>query len=322
LALAAGLRPPAATGDTLLALAALPAHRLAGAAGQPWLVGPPEPQTASGAPASPAASQGTELCPHCAGYPAALRELPAAPSLLYTRGRHLGGGDASVTEPLAVALVGQRRAGGDAHVMTARLAGGLARAGVTVVAELAPGVGAVALLSALSSGGSALAVASGAIPRAQLGSLARLERALLARATILSEVPWDAPSRPWREILRWRIVAGLVPLTVVIEAGDRAGAMIAAAVARDAGRDVAAVPGSPVRWQCEGSNALLRDGAHFVTGVQDVLDLLFGVGVHPGERAGPEPLAIQRPCPGEDDGARPPPPRGGARGVTARGLVA
>jgi DNA processing protein len=107
----------------------------------------------------------------------------------------------------------------------------------------------------------------------------------------VSELPAGFRPRRWTFPARNRVIAGLAAMTVVVEAGERSGALITARVAREIGRDVGAVPGQVTSPAAAGANALLRDGACFVDGAQSVLDALFGAGARsvPQERR-PEEL--------------------------------
>jgi DNA processing protein len=104
---------------------------------------------------------------------------------------------------------------------------------------------------------------------------------------VVSELPAGTEVRRWCFPARNRIIAALADVTVVVEAARRSGALITARLARDLGRDVAAVPGRVSSPQAQGTNALLYDGAGLVRDTQDVLDLLFGAGAITAAR-GPE----------------------------------
>ena len=95
---------------------------------------------------------------------------------------------------------------------------------------------------------------------------------------MLSELPPGTQPLRWSFPARNRIMAGLARMTVVVEAADPSGSLITSDFARDLGRCVAAVPGQVTSTVARGTNGLLRDGAVPVTGTEDVLDELFGVG--------------------------------------------
>jgi DNA processing protein len=114
-----------------------------------------------------------------------------------------------------------------------------------------------------------------AYPRQNLN----LYRRLRAEGAVLSEMPPGQRPFRWSFPARNRIMAGLAQMTLLVEAADPSGSLITAEFARDLGRAVAAVPGRVTSRVSAGTNGLLRDGAILVTGPQDVLDELFGVGM-------------------------------------------
>jgi DNA processing protein len=99
------------------------------------------------------------------------------------------------------------------------------------------------------------------------------------RGLVLSELPPGTDPYRWSFPARNRIMAGLARLTLVVEAADPSGSLITADFAKDLGRCVAAVPGRVTSSVAQGTNSLLKEGAAAITGTDDVLDELFGVGV-------------------------------------------
>ena len=99
---------------------------------------------------------------------------------------------------------------------------------------------------------------------------------MVQRAAVVSELPPGTPPYRWAFPARNRIIAALARMTVIVEAAERSGSLITTDIAIDLGRDVAAVPGSPLNWRCAGSNALLRDGAIVVRDAVDLIDSLAG----------------------------------------------
>ena len=203
-------------------------------------------------------------------YPSNLRQIADAPPVLFVRGRLLA------EDSLAVALVGTRRATAYGRAVTERLARDLAAAGVTVVSGLAKGVDTAAHVAALEAGGRTLAVLGNGLDQVyppENGALAR-RIAEDGRGALVSEfapgVPPDAVNFPRRN----RIISGLSRGTVIVEAGDRSGALITADFALEQGRDVLAVPGSIFNAMSVGANQLLRQGATPVTSAQDILEAI------------------------------------------------
>jgi DNA processing protein len=234
-------------------------------------------------------------------YPAALAQISDPPHLLYVRGT------LTPADGLAVALVGSRGCSEYGRRTAARLAAGLARAGVTVVSGLARGVDGVAHRAALEAGGRTLAVLANGLAQVYPPEHADLARQVEAAGALLTESCMDqaplAPLFPARN----RLISGLCRAVVIVEAADRSGALITASHAAEQGRTVLAVPG-PVDAQCSGgTNELLRKGAVPCRKVEDILEELHGVSaVAQMQKAAPPPApaAPAGPPPGLDETQR------------------
>ena len=212
------------------------------------------------------------VCCHSEAFPGRLRDLRQPPAVLYaTRLARL--------PAEACAVIGSRRPSEYGRTMGYRIGRGLGAAGVPVVSGLALGIDALAHRGCLDGGGLTVAVlASGvdvAYPRTNRGLYTRIRQ----DGVVVSEMPPGTRPYRWLFPARNRIMAALGQLTVVVEASERSGTLITADCAADIGRDVAAVPGPVTSDAATGTNGLLRAGAALVTGPQDVLDLLYGVGV-------------------------------------------
>ena len=182
-------------------------------------------------------------------------------------------GDLGLLDRPTVAIVGTRRATAYAERVTRQLAGTLARAGATVISGLARGVDAAAHRGALEADGGTVAVLGTGLDVCYPRAHASLQREIGERGLLLSELaPHDA-AHPGSFPRRNRIIAALARVTVVVEAGVKSGALITAGHAADLGRTVAALPGPIDVPGAAGTNALLRDGAHLVASVDDVLAL-------------------------------------------------
>ncbi|WP_376796238.1 DNA-processing protein DprA [Thermogemmatispora sp.] len=203
-------------------------------------------------------------------YPPALRRLSDAPPVLYLRGQ-LSPGD-----HCALAIVGTRRMSAYGKLATERLASELARHGVTIVSGLALGVDTAAHTAALAAGGRTIAVLACGLDQAYPGSNVQLARriATSGQGALLSEYPPGVYPDSGNFPARNRIIAGLALGVLVTEAPQKSGALITARYALEAGRDVFAVPGNMFSRGSEGVNRLIQDGAHLITGVQDILDAL------------------------------------------------
>jgi len=217
------------------------------------------------------------VCTHSAGYPPLLWDLPDPPAVLFGAGRHEA--LALLAEEPAVTVVGTRRASPYGTEVAYALGRGLGASGVPVVSGLALGIDGTAHRGCLDGGGVPLAVvASGpdvVYPRRHRSLHARVQKTGL----VLSELPPGTEPYRWSFPARNRIMAGLARMTLVVEAADPSGSLITAEFAKDLGRCVAAVPGRVTSSLAVGTNNLLKDGATPISGTEDVLDELFGVGV-------------------------------------------
>jgi DNA processing protein len=203
-----------------------------------------------------------------ADYPAQLLHLTDPPPYLCVLG------NLSVLDRPCVAIVGTRRATPYGERVTDALAGALGAAGVCVVSGMARGIDAAAHRAALARGGTTAAVLGTGVDVAYPVGHRSLHAAIAERGVILSEFPCGSRAAPASFPRRNRIIAALGKLTIVVEAGERSGALITADHALDLGRDVAAVPGPIDSPQHVGSNGLLKNGAHTILGAGDALSLL------------------------------------------------
>lgn len=207
------------------------------------------------------------IYPDDANYPECLGELPDPPKRLWARG------DLSLLEKPRVAIVGTRRASAYAERVAHELARVLAGAGAAIVSGLARGVDACAHRGALDAGGATIAVLGTGLNIAYPKANAGLQAAIAERGLVLSELAPDDAAHRGSFPERNRIIAALSMLTIVVEAGVKSGALITARRAQELNREVAAVPGQIDIPQAEGSNALLRDGAQFISSTADALSL-------------------------------------------------
>jgi DNA processing protein len=217
------------------------------------------------------------VCGHADAYPPLLRELEDPPAVLFGAGR--AEVLALLADQPAVTVVGTRRASPYGTEVAYALGRGLGASGVPVVSGLALGVDGTAHRGCLDGRGVPVAVvASGPdviYPRRHRSLHARVREAGL----VLAELPPGTEPYRWSFPARNRIMAGLAHLTLVVEAADPSGSLITADFAKDLGRCVAAVPGRVTSSVARGTNNLLKDGATPISGTEDVLDELFGVGV-------------------------------------------
>jgi DNA processing protein len=215
------------------------------------------------------------ICRHGHLYPRALSGS-GAPQMLTVR----GGAErlARLTTAPVVAILGSRAPSDYGREAARGLARGLAASGVTVAAGLADGIAAAALAGAQEAGGHAVAVLGDGLGVACPPRLRPLYERVTRSGCAVSELPCDCAGRRWGQLASARIVAGLAPLSVVVEAHETPEELAAAAVAKSLGRALAAVPGRVSSPLSRGPNALLMDGASLVRGPRDVLELLYTLG--------------------------------------------
>ncbi len=214
-------------------------------------------------------------------YPGLLAENDDAPPLLTALG------DVGLLVRPLVAMVGARNASAAACRFARGLAHDLGREGEVVVSGLARGIDAAAHEGALEGG--TIGVIAGGLDIFYPPENERLQRAVAERGLVLAEMPPGTEPRARHFPYRNRIIAGSTRGTVVIEAAPRSGSLITARLAAEMGREVMAVPGSPLDPRAQGCNGLIRDGATLVQNAADVIEALRpGLG---GVRSGRDPFS-------------------------------
>lgn len=211
-------------------------------------------------------------------YPACLTDLdaPEQPRL------HVMGRRAAIDEldrEAVVTIVGARQASGYGLRVAERLGRDLAVAGVTVVSGMARGIDAAAHRGALLGGGVTVAVLAGGPDIVYPPMNRDLYRQIVGSGAVVSENPPGTRARRHDFAARNRIMAALGRVVVIVEGAQPSGSLITADLAAKLGRTVGAVPGQLGIRVAEGTNDLIKEGAHLIRDARDVLDLLFGVGV-------------------------------------------
>ena len=214
-------------------------------------------------------------------YPRELNDLAYPPRELYTIGR------SSALSTPRVAIVGTRNSTAYGERITRTLTRALVRGGVSIVSGMARGIDAAAHRTALEEGGNTVAVLGTGIDVPYPVGHRQLHRTIADHGLLLSENPPGTKAAQGAFPKRNRIIAALAPVTIVVEAGFRSGALNTASQAIELGRVVAAVPGPIDSDQSRGSNQLLRDGAVLIAAPEDALTLL---GVSLPRVAPPPPL--------------------------------
>lgn len=203
-----------------------------------------------------------------ADYPALLAELDSAPPIMTARG------DLALAARPCVAIVGARNASAAAVKLARQFAGELAEAGFVVASGLARGIDGAAHRAAL--GGGTIGVIASGIDIAYPPEHAELQEAVASQGLLLAEQPPQTEPLARHFPSRNRIIAGLAAGTLVVEAAPKSGSLITARLAGEAGREVMAVPGSPLEPRSQGCNQLIREGAVLVQSAADVIELLSG----------------------------------------------
>lgn len=300
-------------GTATAALAALP--RLARAGGREQAPTVPTPADATRELERTAALGGRLLMWGDGAYPKLLARLDDAPPVLAVLG------DLACLSARAVALVGGRNASVNGQRMAEDLAAQLAAQGLVVVSGMARGIDAAAHAGALSAGRT-IAVVAGGLDVPYPPEHADLQRRIATAGAVVSEAPLGTVPQARHFPRRNRIIAGLALGVVVVEAAPRSGSLITARLAAEAGREVFAVPGSPLDPRSRGGNDLLRQGATLAETAADVIAAL---------PAGPlldeAPLFVPRAAPDQGAGLAElapsplPPPESAAELTAARAQV-
>ena len=242
------------------------------------------------------------------GYPRFLGFIADPPPVLAALG------DTTTLARRPVAIVGSRNASTNGQRIADLLAAELAEAGCAVISGLARGIDAAAHVGAMRTGATIACVAGG-LDVVYPPQHAALQARIAERGAVLSEMRLGTVPQARHFPRRNRIIAGLALGVVVVEAAPRSGSLITARLAREADRELFAVPGSPLDPRCRGSNALLREGAHLTESAADVLanlpdhpareglarDPLFSHGPPPRDLAEPLAAALCAHNPAEEE---------------------
>jgi DNA processing protein len=208
---------------------------------------------------------GRFLMPHMAAYPPLLALLPDPPPVLAVLG------DAARLLDRSVAVVGGRNASLNAQRIAADLSTALVEVGITVVSGMARGIDAAAHEAALAAAGRTVAAVAGGLDRPYPPQHEGLQARIAQAGAVVTEAPLGTEPQARHFPRRNRIIAGLALGVVVAEAAQHSGSLITARLALEAGREVFAVPGSPLDPRCQGSNDLIRQGAQLTERISDIL---------------------------------------------------
>ena len=201
-------------------------------------------------------------------YPCRLREIDAAPMVLYIRG------EVRRQDHLAVAVVGTRKPTSYGRTVTKDISSYLSRNGITIISGMARGIDGIAHRAALDAGGRTIAVLGSGIDQIYPPEHRRLAMEIETSGAVLTDYPLGTKPEGGNFPPRNRIISGLSLAVIVVEAGARSGALITADFAAEQGRDVFAVPGEIHRSGSKGTNNLIQAGAHPLLQVEDVIEML------------------------------------------------
>jgi len=199
-------------------------------------------------------------------YPRLLGELEDAPPLLMAKG------NLNLLDRTSVAIVGARNASAAACRFARGLAHDLGQQDLVVVSGLARGIDSAAHDGALDTG--TIGVVAGGVDVFYPPENEQRQTAMYERGLVLAEMPPGTEPRARHFPYRNRIIAGIASGTIVVEAAPKSGSLITARLAAEAGREVMAVPGSPLDPRAQGCNQLIRDGATLVQSALDVIEEL------------------------------------------------
>ena len=199
-------------------------------------------------------------------YPARLRMIPDPPSLLYLKG------EIRRDDEKAVAVVGSRSTSDYGRRVARDLCRGLASLGFTVVSGMARGIDGTAHETSLNAGGRTIAVLGSGVDRVYPAEHDKLYRRISENGAVISEFPMGTRPLAFNFPARNRLISGLSLGVVVVEATEKSGSLITAALALEQGREVFAVPGEVGASRSRGAHRLIRQGAKLVETVDDIVE--------------------------------------------------
>jgi DNA processing protein len=199
-------------------------------------------------------------------YPARLRAIADPPPLLYVKGEF------QAADEKAVAVVGSRSASDYGRRVARNISSELALLGFTVVSGMARGVDGTAHEAALDSGGRTIAVLGCGVDRIYPPEHDGLHKRISRQGAVISELPLGTPPAAFNFPARNRLISGLSLGVVVVEATEKSGSLITAALALEQNREVFAVPGEVGSSRSRGAHRLIRQGAKLVESANDIIE--------------------------------------------------
>ncbi|MFQ5822543.1 MAG: DNA-processing protein DprA [bacterium] len=201
-------------------------------------------------------------------YPENLKHIYDPPAVLFVRGGF------KKEDMYSIAIVGTRQPSNYGKLATEKITTDLARKGLTIVSGLAYGIDTLAHTYALQAGSRTIAVLGSGVDVIYPSKNKRLSEKIISNGALVTEFPMGTDPE-WKNFPRRnRIICGLSCGTVVIEAGEKSGALITAAMALEQNREVFAVPGNIDNPKSFGTNELIKQGAKLVNSAEDILEEL------------------------------------------------
>ena len=201
-------------------------------------------------------------------YPDRLRQITQSPFVLYIKG------EIDTDDIWAVAIIGTRRYSAYGQQVAENLSHTLAHNGITIISGLARGIDGIAHKAALAAGGRTIAVLGSGLDKLYPPEHRDLANLISKQGALISDYPLGTPPDGSNFPPRNRIISGLSKCIIVIEAGEKSGALITATYAAEQGKEVFSVPGKITAPMSKGTNLLIKQGAHPLLDPQDVLDML------------------------------------------------
>jgi DNA processing protein len=227
-------------------------------------------------------------------YPARLRMIPDPPPFLYVKG------EIRSEDEKCVAVVGSRSASDYGCRVARDLCRGLATLGFTVVSGMARGIDGTAHETTLNAGGRTIAILGSGVDRAYPPEHEKLYDRISQKGAVISEFPIGTRPIAANFPARNRLISGLSLGVVVVEATEKSGSLITAALALEQGREVFAVPGQVGASLSRGANRLIRQGAKLVETVDDIVEEIAPQLMSRSGHAASEPKRSLPPSLGDD----------------------
>lgn len=199
-------------------------------------------------------------------YPQNLKSIYDPPMLLYVKG------NLKLQDNISIAIVGTRRATVYGKTVTEKISGDLGAKNITVISGMARGIDTQAHRGCLAKGGRTIAVLGSGLAHIYPPENRDLAEKIASQGAVISEFPMETKPDRGNFPLRNRVISGLSLGTVIIEAGEKSGALITTDLALEQGREVFAVPGNIFSRYSKGTHKLIKQGAKLVETADDIIE--------------------------------------------------